>query len=201
MGTRLAAIADLPNNPDHPYFEFISAISDGLNATLTQKFIAVVNEYYARLGNDTKTKNKMLHAYTRSVQYEFKFAETVFALEVESNPAPTFTDLVDSHIAPDAQAEVVNHALFREIGAGTLPLDRFAVLVQQDHLYINGFYGAFAYMEGKETDKELKRLLHKDSGLMYDYLERLYDKFNFQPAYFAEGYTKGKYFRKIKFLK
>lgn len=136
----------------------------------------------------------MLHAYTRSIQYELKFAETILALQVESIPAPNFTDLVDSHFTPDAVAGVVNHALYREIGAGTLPLDRFAILMQQDHIYINGFYGAFTAMEDKETDAELKHRLHKNSDNMVNFFKRQYENYDFQEAYFVEKYTLGKYF-------
>lgn len=136
----------------------------------------------------------MLHAYTRSVYYQFKFAETVLALEPAFDPVPTFTDLVDLHVTPDAQAGVVNHALFREIVGGTLPLDRFAVMVQQGDNWMKGFYGAMAYMERKETDKELKQRLHKDSGYVDSYFDRVYEKYDIPRPYFAEEYTKGKYF-------
>ncbi|XP_021952475.1 thiamine biosynthesis multifunctional protein ThiED [Folsomia candida] len=132
----------------------------------------------------------MLHAYTRSVYYQFKFAETVLALEPAFDPVPTFTDLVDLHVTPDAQAGVVNHALFREIVGGTLPLDRFAVMVQQGDNWMKGFYGAMAYMERKETDKELKQRLHKDSGYVDSYFDRVYEKYDIPRPYFAEEYTK-----------
>lgn len=190
MGSHIEPIADIINNPDHLYKEFIEANSGGMDSPVTQEFIAFVDGYYSRLGNDTKTKQAMLHAYTRSVQYEFSFAETNYHLQRESQPPPNFTDLVESYIATEFQADVIYHKLYEDIGNATLPMDIYAVLMQQDHLYMHGFYTAFLYMKNKETDPDLKLLLTKDPTGTYAFFQDQYDKYNFEPAFFTDVYTK-----------
>lgn len=191
MGERIGPIADVINNPNHIYKEFIEANSGGMDSPITQEFITFVDGYYNRLGNDTRTKQAMLHAYTRSVQYEHSFAETNYNLMRESQPPPNFTDLAESYVVPEFQSAHIYHRLFEEIGNATLPMDNFAVLIQQDHIYMRAFYAAFSFMKAKETDPELKLLLTKDPTNTYAFFQSQYDEFNFGPAAFTDAYNDG----------
>jgi len=90
------------------------------------------------------------------------------------------------------QHGVIRHRLYSLMGMGTLPLDAFKVLIQQDHIYLRGFYTAFKIMEEKETDPELKALLRKDGTYYYEHFAQLYKEYNFEEAGVTESYTTGK---------
>jgi thiaminase len=194
MGANINAIANLTTNSTHIYKEFIQAHSPQVIFNNTQKFKTFTDGYYDRLGNDTVSKHRMLTAYIRSVKYELSFMESTYHLipVSSSENAPKFTDFVETWITPQSQKDVVHHKLYSEIGAGSLNFDDYAVLLQQDQLYLEGFYKAYAALERKERDPERKGNLTKNPERYYAFFLKQYEKYGFGKGEVIESYTQGK---------
>jgi len=185
IGITVNELADLPNNPSHPYKEFVAA--NAPNEEYLKAFTDFVDGYYDR-GNST-TQKKMIDAYVRSVEFEYKFAAAIYEMEPETVPPPKFSDLFLS-LSPKLQHDFAHYPLYEEIGKGNLVLEKYAVLIQQDHIYLRGFYEAFAIMKDKETDPALKLLLTKDPTSRYEWMEDQYVHYGFEAAEFTENYVR-----------
>lgn len=173
----------------NPYGEFIKGVIDGSN---TEEFARVLNGYYDRFDSPA-LKQRMVDAYEESVELEYRFASAIFnANGPESIPPPKFTDLFPL-IDPEIQNDVTSHRLYAEIGAGTLPLKKYATLLQQDYIYMHGFYGAWDTMEKKEADLKLKpRLLKTSAEETYQSLIDLMKEMNLGLARAPATYVIGK---------
>lgn len=88
----------------------------------------------------------------------------------------------------------VYHPLYDEIARGTLPLENFKTLVQQDDLYIRNFLNMFRILEERETDLDRKNILHKYGSENWDeHFQQFYTKFNFTPADYMIPSTLGNF--------
>jgi len=78
MGTYINAIADLPNNPNHPYRSFVAS-HDPTNSTLLMNFNSLINGYFDRLNDtDVVMQNKMFKNVHRGILDQYLFATGVY---------------------------------------------------------------------------------------------------------------------------
>ena len=185
MGYIWADLANKSTNSDlnnHPYKLWITNNAPSSSSNYTAKFLAFVDGYYERLGdgNDTAAtgaKERMIDAYRRGVEAELYFADGAFETAFEEK----FSLQVES-LAATAYfvRKTVYHPLYVELAKDTLPLDTFRTLIQQDDLYMRGFYKVFELLAAKEVDPSLqKRLTKKNSSIadMFGFFQHYYEKF------------------------
>jgi len=78
MGIYINAIADLPNNPDHPYYSFVIS-QDPTNSTSLMRFNTLINGYFDRLDDmDVIMQNKMYETVHKSILNEYLFATGIY---------------------------------------------------------------------------------------------------------------------------
>lgn len=109
---------------------------------------------------------------------------TVVVVSYPVNPLLRFSQLIESiPIGRHFENLTVYHRFFDEIATGSLPLDQFKAMIQQDDIYVRLLFKAFREIAAREDDPVRKQFLASIGNDSWDdYFQIYYDKFNFTRA-------------------
>lgn len=161
-------IVDLNEHSIYQYFvEPLTTNIDDIS--WMTKYHALITHHYNNPSTSSQeaaidVRNKMLETYFEGLEWEWKFAESGLTTEGEkiNSTVLSFTDFVESKVAVDWQQQMIEHDFWKQLAEGTLSGLNFETLVQQDLIYMTGFFSAIELMEKSQQKLETEQRLQKN---------------------------------------
>jgi thiaminase len=115
----------------------------------------------------------------------------ILFLQAQSSWSQKFSELIKNE-AIESAAAVLKHPLYVELGLGTLPVEKFKVLVQQDDIYVMNYLRFFGALAKQESDPERKAVLEgyeNEAPMWKEHFDKYYELFDFQRTEFISNAT------------